>query len=97
MGLSTAQIGSTIRTLVNGQVVTTYRGDEDEVDITVQLDGAGSIDDILDLTLLTPAGKQIPLRQIAAPEAATGPNQILSCRPPADCDHLDECGGSHGG
>ncbi|MBK8799994.1 MAG: efflux RND transporter permease subunit [Anaerolineales bacterium] len=76
LGLSTAQIGSTIRTLVNGQVVTTYRGDEDEVDITVQLDGAGSIDDILDLTLLTPAGKQIPLRQIAAPEAATGPNQI---------------------
>ena len=40
LGLSTAQIGSTIRTLVNGQVVTTYRGDEDEVDITVQLDGA---------------------------------------------------------
>jgi HAE1 family hydrophobic/amphiphilic exporter-1 len=76
LGLSTAQIGSTIRTLVNGQVVTTYRGDEDEVDITVQLDGAGSIDDILDLTLLTPAGKQIPLRQIAAPEAATSPNQI---------------------
>ncbi|HRA67236.1 MAG TPA: efflux RND transporter permease subunit, partial [Caldilinea sp.] len=76
LGLSTAQIGSTIRTLVNGQVVTTYRGDEDEVDITVQLDGAGSIDNILDLTLLTPAEKQIPLRQIAAPEAATGPNQI---------------------
>ena len=35
LGLSTAQIGSTIRTLVNGQVVTTYRGDEDEVDLSL--------------------------------------------------------------
>ncbi len=79
LGLSTAQIGSTIRTLVNGQVVTTYRGgDGAEADITVQLNGTGteSVDDILDLTLLTPAGKQVPLRQIATPEESTGPNQI---------------------
>jgi HAE1 family hydrophobic/amphiphilic exporter-1 len=78
LGLSTAQIGSTIRTLVNGQVVTTYRGGGAESDITLQLDdtGAESIDAILDLTLLTPTGRQVPLRQIATPEEAIGPNQI---------------------
>ena len=79
LGLSTAQIGSTIRTLVNGQVVTTYRGDDDEADIRVLLDdrsGAG-VDEILNLSLLTPTGKLIPLRQVAKPEEATGPGQIL--------------------
>ena len=79
LGLSTAQIGSTIRTLVNGQVVTTYRGDDNEADIRVLLDdrNQASVDDILDLSLLTPAGKLIPLRQVAKPEEATGPGQIL--------------------
>ena len=79
LGLSTAQIGSTIRTLVNGQVVTTYRGDDDEADIRVLLDdrsGAG-VDEILNLSLLTPTGKLIPLRQVAKPEEAAGPGQIL--------------------
>jgi HAE1 family hydrophobic/amphiphilic exporter-1 len=79
LGLSTAQIGSTIRTLVNGQVVTTYRGDDNEADIRVLLDdrNQASVDDILDLSLLTPAGKLIPLRQVARPEEAVGPGQIL--------------------
>jgi hydrophobic/amphiphilic exporter-1 (mainly G- bacteria), HAE1 family len=79
LGLSTAQIGSTIRTLVNGQVVTTYRGDDDEADMRVLLDNrtAAGVDTILDLSLLTPAGKQIPLRQVAKPLEATGPGQIL--------------------
>jgi len=79
LGLSTAQIGSTIRTLVNGQVVTTYRGDDDEADIRVLLDdrsGTG-VDEILNLSLLTPTGKLIPLRQVARPEEAAGPGQIL--------------------
>jgi HAE1 family hydrophobic/amphiphilic exporter-1 len=79
LGLSTAQIGSTVRTLVNGQVVTTYRGDEDEADIRVLLDDRreGSIEDILDLSLLTPAGRLVPLRQVVTVEEATGPGQIV--------------------
>jgi len=78
LGLNTAQIGSTIRTLVNGQVVTAFRGEGDEADIRVQLDenDATSVDNILDLSLLTPSGKLIPLRQVAQPVEATGPNQI---------------------
>ncbi len=79
LGLSTAQIGSTIRTLVNGQVVTTYRGDDDEADIRVLLDdrGGAGVDEILNLSLLTPTGKLIPLRQVAKPQEAAGPGQIL--------------------
>lgn len=79
LGLSTAQIGSTVRTLVNGQVVTTYRGDGKEADIRVLLDdrSEGSIEEILDLSLLTPAGRLIPLRQVVTTEEATGPGQIV--------------------
>ncbi len=79
LGLSTAQIGTTIRTLVNGQVVTTYRGDGKEADIRVLLDDTNpaGVDDILNLSLLTSTGRLIPLRQVAQPEQATGPGQIL--------------------
>ncbi len=79
LGLSTAQIGSTVRTLVNGQVVTTYRGDDNEADIRVLLDDReeGSIDAILDLSLLTPAGRLVPLRQVVTVEEAAGPGQIV--------------------
>ena len=78
LGLSTAQIGSTIRTLVNGDTVTTFRGDGDEAEIRLQLSANSrtSVDDILNLNLLTPAGRSIPLRQVATTELATGPNQI---------------------
>lgn len=78
LGLSTAQIGSTIRTLVNGDTVTTFRGEGPEADIRVQLNenSRTSVDDILNLTFLTPAGRQIPLRQVATVESVTGPNRI---------------------
>lgn len=78
LGLSTAQIGSTIRTLVNGDTVTTFRGEGPEADIRVQLNenSRTSVDDILNLTFLTPTGQQIPLRQVATVQSVTGPNQI---------------------
>jgi len=78
LGLSTAQIGSTIRTLVNGDTVTTFRGEGAEAEIRLQLSASSrtSVDDILNLNFLTPAGRSIPLRQVATVEQATGPNQI---------------------
>jgi hydrophobic/amphiphilic exporter-1 (mainly G- bacteria), HAE1 family len=78
LGLNTAQIGSTIRTLVNGEVATTFRGEGAEADIRVQLDDrAGtSVEQILNLNLLTPVGNAIPLRQVARADAVTGPNEI---------------------
>jgi HAE1 family hydrophobic/amphiphilic exporter-1 len=78
LGLSTAQIGSTIRTLVNGEVASTFRGEGAEADIRVQLadDEATSIEEILNLSLLSQNGALIPLRQVARVEQASGPNQI---------------------
>ena len=78
LGLSTAQIGSTIRTLVNGDTVTTFRGEGDEAEIRLQLSANSrtSVEDILNLNLLTPTGRSIPLRQVATVELASGPNQI---------------------
>lgn len=78
LGLSTAQIGSTIRTLVNGDTITTFRGEGTEADIRMQLseESRTSVEDILNLSFLTPAGRLIPLRQVATAELATGPNQI---------------------
>ena len=78
LGLSTAQIGSTIRTLINGQVATTFRGEGAEADIRVQLndDNNVTIEDILNLNLLSPTGALIPLRQVARVEQAVGPSEI---------------------
>jgi HAE1 family hydrophobic/amphiphilic exporter-1 len=78
LGLSTAQIGSTIRTLVNGEVATTYRGEGSEADIRVQLANESNtgIEEILNLSLLSQTGQLIPLRQVATVEEAAGPNQV---------------------
>ena len=77
-GLTTAQIGSTIRTLVNGDTVSTYRGEGNEADIVVQLQESNrsSQDDILNINLLSPTGQLIPVRNVAQVSFATGPNQI---------------------
>jgi HAE1 family hydrophobic/amphiphilic exporter-1 len=78
LGLSTAQIGSTIRTLVNGEVATTYRGEGAEAEIRVLLadEDTTGIEEILNLSLLSQTGQLIPLRQVAHVEEAIGPNQI---------------------
>jgi HAE1 family hydrophobic/amphiphilic exporter-1 len=78
LGLSTAQVGSTIRTLINGEVATTFRGEGAEADIRVQLaeSDTTSVDEILNLNLLSQTGQLIPLRQVARVEEAVGPNQI---------------------
>ena len=79
LGLSAAQIGSTIRTLINGQVATTYRGEGEDADIRVQLDESNrsGAEDILNLGMLTSSGQFVPLRTIVDAEIAAGPNVIV--------------------
>src|SRR5690606_18102613 len=80
LGLSTAQVGSTLRTLVNGEIAGVFRGEGPEANIRVQLseqDRAG-IENILNLGILAPSGQIIPLRAIADAEIAAGPNEIIS-------------------
>lgn len=77
-GLSTASVGSTVRTLVNGEAASSYRGEGAEADIVVQLNEAdrGSVDRIMDVKLATPAGQFVPLRNVADVSFTTGPTTI---------------------
>jgi HAE1 family hydrophobic/amphiphilic exporter-1 len=77
MGINIATVGSTIRTLVEGADVATFRGEGAEADIRVQLQEADRtrLDQILDLQVPTSKGF-IPLRQIAHMEEGSGPTQL---------------------
>lgn len=77
MGINIATVGSTIRTLVEGTDVATFRGEGTEADIRVQLQAAdrAELDQILDLQVPTTKGF-IPLRQIAHLEEGSGPTQL---------------------
>ncbi|MCB9139304.1 MAG: efflux RND transporter permease subunit [Caldilineaceae bacterium] len=77
-GLSSAQVGSTVRTLVSGQTVSGYRGEGSEADIVVRLseDERNDIDKVMDIKLITPSGRLIPLRNVAAASFTTGPTLI---------------------
>lgn len=77
-GLSVAQIGSTMRTLVNGESVSTFRGVGEEAQIVLRLreeDRAG-VNDLLNLELLNASGQYIPLSTIANAEITSGPTSI---------------------
>ncbi len=77
-GLSTAQVGSLVRLLINGQAATTYRGAGEEAEIIVRLkpEDRADVADVLALNILSPRGQLIPLRTIATAEVTTGPTQI---------------------
>jgi CzcA family heavy metal efflux pump len=67
LGLTTAEIASTIRTAVNGTEASTYRYGDVDIDITVRLQESSraSLDDLARLTVVTPNGKQVPISSIA--------------------------------
>jgi len=78
LGLSAAQVGSTVRTLVRGESATTFRGEGAEADIVVKMDDAdiASTEDILDIKLAAPTGRLIPLRSVATTEPTSGSTRI---------------------
>lgn len=77
-GLSTAQIGSTLRTLINGEVASTFRGNGEEADISVRLrpEDRDIVADIFDINFLSAEGQLVPLRTVAESIESTGPTQI---------------------
>jgi HAE1 family hydrophobic/amphiphilic exporter-1 len=79
LGLSAAQIGSTVRTLINGDLASVYRGQGPEANIRVQLQESNrnSVEDILNLGMLAPSGELVPLRNAATGVYASGPNEIV--------------------
>ncbi|GBF35249.1 acriflavin resistance protein [Desulfocucumis palustris] len=85
LGISTAQIGDTLRTLFNGVVVSQYEDGEDRVDVRVRLgDGQRKgLDDLSNIYLtssIEPAGggphARIALSQVTEQSYATSPSKI---------------------
>jgi hydrophobic/amphiphilic exporter-1 (mainly G- bacteria), HAE1 family len=79
LGLSAAQIATTMRTLINGEVATIYRGEGSEADLRVQLreSDRSSSESILNIALFSPAGQVVPLRSVAHATLVSGPNEIV--------------------
>jgi len=63
LGLSTTQVGNTIKTSVLGEVATMYREGGDEYDIRVQLSEESRVskEDLENILIMTPAGKQVAI------------------------------------
>ncbi len=78
LGLSTAAVGATVRTLVNGDTASRYRDPGREADIVVRLrpEDRARLQDILDLTLMTPTGQIVALRNVATLSNASGPTAL---------------------
>ncbi|MEX0891025.1 MAG: efflux RND transporter permease subunit [Gemmatimonadota bacterium] len=66
--LNTSQIGSTVRTAIQGSEAAKYRSGNDEYDITVRLDMMyrNSVEALADLTIMADGGRQIPLNSVAS-------------------------------
>lgn len=78
LGLSTAAVGATVRTLINGDTASRYRDPGHEADILVRLrpEDRSRLQDILDLSLTTTTGAVVPLRNVAGVSNASGPTAL---------------------
>jgi len=78
VGLSTAQIGSTVRTLVQGEIVSQFHQGGKDIDIMLRLREGDRqrYEDLLSLTMLSPRGTQVPLHAVASISPGTGPTLI---------------------
>ncbi len=78
LGLTVGQIGSTIKNSMQGVVATQLRQGGEETDIRVRYNKTDrdSLKKIENLTVVTPAGSQIPLKQVAKFSQDKGPIKI---------------------
>ena len=76
-GLSTRQIGNTIRQAINGVEASQFRDGKDEYDITVRLDEQyrDNLSALDDLTIMN-EGRQVPLSSVASWEMGEGLGSI---------------------
>jgi multidrug efflux pump len=77
-GLSTSQVGGTIRSAVQGTEAATFRQGENEYDIVVRLAGRyrDDLDALQDLTVVAEGGTQVPLPSVADWWVAEGAGSI---------------------
>lgn len=78
-GLSIAQIASTVRTAVSGQVATQYRTGGKEIDVVVRFPERwrGQAADIRSIPLQTPSGTLVPLGEVAVLKRGESPTQVF--------------------
>ena len=78
LGLSVRDVAEALETAVAGTESGEYRSAGDAHRILVQLQDAEqmTIDEVLDLTLSTPAGEQVALRNVVSTAASRGPIEI---------------------
>ena len=79
LGLSTAQIGQDVSSSILGTVATRFRDQGEEYDIRVQLenDARQNKTDLENILIMTPMGRQIPLRSVARVEYTKAPKEII--------------------
>jgi len=77
-GLTTAQVASAVRTAAYGTIAGIFRQAGDEINIIVRLkeESRNSLPDIENISITTPMGFTIPLKQIASIEMGEGPIKI---------------------
>lgn len=75
VGLTAAQVAQTVRTAMEGTVATQYRVGGEEIDIRVFLDSQSRLD-LEALSLSSPLGVVVPLREIVDFRMGTGPSVI---------------------
>jgi len=78
LGLSVRDVSEALQTAIAGSQAGEYRAEGNSYRILVQLADAEkrSIDEVLDLTLSTPAGDAVALRNLVAAESGRGPLMI---------------------
>jgi HAE1 family hydrophobic/amphiphilic exporter-1 len=78
LGLSVRDVAEALETAIAGTQAGEFRSEGDAHRILVQLADPEklSIDEVLDLTLTTPAGEQVALRNVVATTSTRGPIQI---------------------
>ncbi len=77
--LNASQVANTLRTAIDGNVLTEYEVAGDEYDIRVQLEETAidSIEKLYNLNIINSVGVQVPLERFAKFNMGEGPNEIL--------------------
>jgi len=77
-GLGTAQVASSIRVAVEGQVATRYKVAGDEIDVRVQYpkEKTQTFEQLKSIKITTPAGSEVPLIDVAKINIEQGPITI---------------------
>ena len=77
-GLSTAQVGSYIRTAMDGQIATRYKIEGDEIDVRIQYpeQDTKTFEQLKNVKIMTQTGSEVALTEIARIDIEKGPVAI---------------------